>query len=32
MLAPTHSFESYILAGFGMSVITVMRYFAARGR
>jgi hypothetical protein len=28
----THSFESYILAGFGMSVIMVMKYFAARGR
>jgi len=28
----THSFESYILAGFGMSVITVVKYFAARGR
>ncbi|MBU1022523.1 MAG: ATP-binding protein, partial [Candidatus Margulisbacteria bacterium] len=28
----THSFEGYILAGFGMATIMVMRFFAFRGR
>jgi len=28
----THSFEGYILAGFGMATIMVMRFFAFKGR